>query len=437
MKSFLRNLLLSCLIAPALWLAAQPGTAQAQSIQEIDRIVAVVNDDVIMLSELKRKLRLVLEQLRQSDTRLPPQETITRQVLENLVMERLQLQVAASTGITVDDDSLNRAIAGLAKQNNLSLSDFRAVLERDDYDFNRFREDIRNEMIIGRLRQRQIVNQINVTPQEIDNFLANQATRSGDDSEYHLGHILIAVPDAASPEAIQQAEQKARDTLESLKEGADFRQTAVSVSSGQQALEGGDLGWRKMGEVPILFSDTVAGMAPGELAGPIRSPSGFHIIKLIERRGGERHVITQTHARHILIKTSEVVSQDDARVRLEQLRERIQGGADFSDLARSNSDDLGSATNGGDLGWVKPGDLVPEFEQVMGELRPGQVSRPFRTRFGWHIVQALDRRQQDDTLEYQRSRAAEAIRKRKAEEETETWLRRMRDEAYVELRLDE
>lgn len=412
------------------------GSAQAR-VQDLDRIVAVVNDDVILQSDLDHKVRLISVQLTQQGTKLPPERVLQRQVLESLVMERLQLQLAATLGISVDDNSLNQAMGRLAEQNNLSMSDFRAVLERDGFDFARFREDIRAEMIIGRLRQRQVTNQVTVTPQEVDNYLVNEVRTNVDHTQYHLAHILLAVPPSATPEQVQATEKRAREVMAELRGGADFAQLAVSVSQGQQALQGGDLGWRKASEVPTLFAEVVNNLSPGELAGPISSPSGFHIIKLVDVRGDTQHLVNETHVRHILVKPTELLSDDAVRLRLEQLRERIIGGDDFAELARAHSEDPGSAVKGGDLGWVKPGDLVPEFEKVMDDLQSGQVSRPVKTRFGWHIIQVLGHRQQDNTTEYRRTQATEAIRRRKVEEDTQTWLRRLRDEAYVEYRLDE
>lgn len=438
-RTLSRTPLLRPLLLLFLWVGLTAGShAQTDTgSQTLDRVVAVVNDDVILSSELDRKLRLVREQLQQKDTPAPPEANLQRQVLEQMILENLQLQVAERTGIKVDDVSLGEAINNIAKQNQLSLSEFRAVLAREGYDFDRFREDIRHEMMIGRLRQRQVGNLVVVSDQEVANFLASQGGATSGDREYHLAHILIAVPEAAAPERIQKAKSKAEETLRQLQGGADFRQVAVSVSDGQQALEGGDLGWRKAGELPSLFADKVTTMQPGDLVGPMRSPSGFHIIKLLETRGSERHVVTQTRVRHILLRPNEVTSQEDVRLRLEQLKQRIEGGDSFAELARSHSEDTASAIKGGELGWVKPGDLVPEFEEVMNGLEPNQVSAPFKTRFGWHILQVLDRRRQDDTQEFRATKAKEMIHQRKYEEELQSWLRRLRDEAYVEYRLDQ
>lgn len=431
MRTFLRllHLWLALVFATPLW---------AQTPIELDRILAVVNDDIIMRSELDTAMRTIAQQLEQQGRPVPPASILERQVLERLIIMRLQLQLANSTGIRVDDETLNRTIQNIAAQNGLSLSAFRDVLERDGFSFAKFREDVRNEIIISRLQQRQVLNRIAVSEQEVDNFLSNQEAQGRQSTRYRLAHILIAVPEGASPEQIQEARAKAQQVHDELLAGADFAAKAAAVSAGQQALEGGDLGWREAGQIPTLFVDTVLKMKPGEISAPIRSPSGFHIVKLVDvQDSAEKHIITQTHARHILIRPNEVVSVADARLRLEQLRERILAGADFAALARAHSDDSGSAVKGGDLGWVNPGTMVPRFEEAMNQLEPGMVSEPFETEFGWHIVQVLARREHDSTEEFNRSRARELIRQRKAEEELELWLRRLRDEAYVEYRLED
>lgn len=411
---------------------------------EIDSIVAIVNDTVITRSELDEQTRTIKQQLRQQNTPVPPGPVFQKQVLERLIISRLQLQLAANTGIRVDDDTLNRAINRIAAQNKLSLTEFRAVLEKDGFSFDKFREDIRDEIIITRLRQRQVDSRITVTDQEVAQFLVAQARQGKSDDEYRLGHIFIALPEAPSPEQIQAARQKAEKILEKLQakvggsaEGsADFKETAIAVSDGQQALEGGDLGWRSAGQLPSLFASQTLAMKVGELSSIIRSSGGFHIIKLLDYRGGKRHMVTQTLARHILIRTTELITDDDASIRLEQLAQRIKKGEDFAELARANSDDTLSAAKGGSLDWISPGDMVPAFEQAMNELQPGQISAPFKSEFGWHIVQVQERREHDDTEEYTRSQAQEALRSRKIEEEYQNWLRRLRDEAYVEYRLD-
>jgi len=408
----------------------------ARAAVEIDRIVAVVNDDVVMASELNDKIQSVKERLQQQGTPLPPDPVLKKQVLDRLIMTKLQLQMADRTGIKVDDETLNRTISNIAAQNKVSLSDFRKILEKDGYSYDQFRDDIRNQIKISRLRQRAVDDRVYVTDREINNYLATQEHQGQTEQEYHLAHILIAMPPSPSAKQLDETRKKAEMVLQKLKSGSDFAEVAASYSDGQQALDGGDLGWRKSSEVPTLFTDIVADMKKGDVSNLIRSPSGYHIIKLLGVRDTKKMVITQTHARHILIKTNELTSDKDAVQRLKQLRKRIEGGADFGDLARANSNDTMSAAQGGDLGWVNPGDLVPQFEDVMNSLKPGQISQPFKTRFGWHIVQVLGRRKHDSTNDIRRARAREAIRKRKVEEARENWLRELRDDAYVEYRLD-
>ena len=426
----MRKLLASSLIGLLL------GLAPALPVLAFDRIVAVVNDDVIVASELESSTRSIAAQLRQQGTRLPPERVLERQVLERLVLERLQLQVAERTGVQIDDEVLNEAVRSIAERNGLTVGQFREVLARDGFDFAAFREDIRRKLTLEQLRRRQVDNRITVSEREIENLMETVARQAGIEGEYRLAHILIAVPEAAAPDQTEAARAEAEQVLADLRAGADFARTAVSVSDGQQALEGGDLGWRAGSELPTLFAEVVPRMDPGDVSEVLRSPSGFHIVKLVDARyGGDEHIVRQTHARHILIRPDEVTSADEARRRLAQLRQRIEGGDDFEELARAHSEDRGSAVKGGDLGWVSPGDVVPEFERVMNALPPGSVSPPFQTPFGWHIVQVLERRDHDSTTEVQRARAREIIRERKLDEEVEAWLRRLRDEAYIEYRL--
>ncbi len=411
--------------------------AQRTPIVEMDRIVAVVNKDVIVQSELDERLREVRGQLRQSGTPPPLETALARQVLERIILERLQLQIAQETGIRVEEEELNRAVERIAERNQLSVRQFRDVLERDGFDFARFREQVRNEILLTRVRQRSVERRVSVSPREIDNFLATEKQQGGGVNEYRLAHILIAVPEAASAEQIDAARARAEQVRAQVSAGGDFAQVAAEVSDGQQALQGGDLGWRKGPELPTIFAQAVPSLKPGEVSPLIRSPSGFHIVKLMDVRGDTRFVITQVHARHILVRPNDVVPDSEAQRRLEQLKIRIVNGEPFDELARAHSDDTVSATRGGDLGWLNPGDTVPEFERTMQSLEEGQVSDPFRTQFGWHIVQVVARRDHDDTEQLRRTRAAEQIRMRKMDEEVQTWLRQLRDEAYVEVRLEE
>ena len=429
----LRSLLIAACCAVTINATAHAEPAKAE--KPIDRIIAVINDDVITASELDKELNTIKQQLRAQNTTLPAPETLRSQVLDRVVLKRLQLQLAGVNHIKIDDEALNRTILNIATQNKLSLSEFRSVLDGDGINFEDYRENIRTELALAQLRQRQVTNRIVVTDQEVDEFLETQAVQGTVTDEFRLGHILIVVPDAATVEQVEAAQKKVAGVLTELRAGADFAQIALSVSGGAQALQGGDLGWRKLGQLPTLFSNIVTTMKVGDLSEPIRSPSGFHLIKLVDKRkSDDHHVVTQTRARHILIRTTEMVSSDDARRKLEQLKQRISAGDDFADMARSHSEDSATAVNGGSVGWVSPGDLVPAFEEVMDQLKIDQVSAPFHTQFGWHIVQVLERRDYDNTAELKKTRARDEIRQRKIEEETQTWLRQMRDEAFVELR---
>lgn len=428
-----RQLLAALLAALTLFTTA----VQAERISDVDRIVAIVDNNVITYSELAKQLQAIKDQLRASNTQMPPESALLRRVLERAIINRLQLQLAEQTGLLVDDETLNTTMSRLAKQNKLSLREFRDAIESEGFSYASFREDIREEIIINRLQQKQVSNRVSVTQQEIDHHLANEESRGDENREYLISHILIGLPEGAVPEQIQAQRAKADELLTKLRDGADFAEMAVSHSDGQQALKGGSLGWRRTSQMPSLFTEVVPNMASGDVADLIRSPSGFHIIKVMETRGAEQKLVTQTHARHILIKTDEITSGDDARTRLEQIHGRVVDGDDFAELARAHSDDTGSAVNGGDLGWSSPDTMVAQFEQAMDRLAPGEISKPFASPFGWHIVQVLERREHDNTDEFKRNRARQTIRKRKIEEEREIWIRRLRDEAYVKIMLDE
>ncbi len=425
------------LLLLGLALIGAPAAAVARDTQLIDRVVAVVNDDVILASELRDEMRKLVSRLRAANVAPPSIEVLMRRAAEQLVLEKLQLNEAERLGISVDQDTLTKALNNIAAKNGLSLGELRSAVEKDGMEFGQFRNSIREQILITRLRNREVIGRIQVSKIEVENQLARAGKNPGGRSEFHILHILVAVPDGATPSQIQAAQAKTRRLLGQLDDGADFRTLAQAESDGQQALQGGDLGWLKADQLPALFIDEVAAMQRGGTAGPLRSSSGFHIIRLEDYRGGDRNIVAQTHARHILIRTNELTSDEDAQLRLERLRERIIRGDDFATLARANSDDKGSAINGGDLQWVNPGDLVPKFEEVMSGLEPGTLSQPFKTEFGWHIVEVLERRDYDATDEAARARAREIIRDRKADEALELYLRRLRDEAFVELRLDD
>ena len=408
----------------------------SQAAVELDRIIAVINDDVIMKSELDEKVRTVNNQLKEQGTTPPPSSILQKQVLDRLILTKLQIQMAENTGIRVDDESLNRTISNIAAENKLSLAEFREILESDGYHYEKFREDIRHEILTSRLRQRQVDNRITVTEREIRNFMDNQEHQGEIETEFNLAHILISTPEGLSASERKDAKKIADKIVADLKNGGDFVQLAATYSDSQDALDGGKLGWRKAGQVPTLFAEFVADMEKGDFSEIIRSSSGYHIIKLLDVRSTEQVVVTQTNARHILIRPDELISEEDAKTRLQQLLLRIKGGDDFADLARGHSVDSVSAADGGSLGWVSPGDLVPEFENAMNSLAPGEVSPAFKTQFGYHIVQVLERREHDSTEDVKRAKAREAIRQRKLEEARQNWLREMRDDAYVEYRLE-
>lgn len=403
----------------------------------LDRIVAVVNDDIVMLSELQNKIRTIQAQMRQQNRQPPPQSALEKQVLDRIILSKLQLQMAERTGIQVSEDVLNRAISNIAAQNNVSLQEFREILESDGYSFEQFREDIRDEIAITQLRQRQIDNRITVTDREIDNFLATQEHQGATETQYHIAHILIALPPDVDQEEKEATRLIAEKVIEDLKSGHDFADMAATVSDGQQAGDGGSLGWRKRNQIPTLFADYIDDMKPGDISELIESPSGYHIIKLKEVRSSEQSIVTQTQARHILIRTDELTSDEQAREKLEQLLYRIEQGESFEQLAKAYSEDTLSALEGGDLGWTNPGSLVPQFEEVINELDINEISEPFQTPFGWHIVEVTGRREHDNTENARRTRAREIIKQRKAEEAHENWLRTMRQEAYVQYRLND
>jgi peptidyl-prolyl cis-trans isomerase SurA len=408
-----------------------------QEVIPIDRIVAVVDNDVITLSELEDRIRIVTEQIEKQGGKLPPQDVMQKQVLERLISDRVQLLLAAQTGLRVDDNQLDKTVARIAEQNKMSLDQFRKALQQEGISYSKFREDMRAEITLARLREREVENRVNVTEAEIDNFLINQASRNDVADEFEISHILIRVPEDSTPEAVQKLRDKAEKALKQLQQGVDFAQVSAAMSDTPNALEGGQLGWKTSTQIPALFLDALNTMKPGQVSPILRSPNGFHILKLTNRRGGSSPlVIQQSHVRHILIKPSETVSEQDAKRRVDDLKERLDNGGDFAELARLNSED-GSASKGGDMGWVGPGDTVPEFEKAMNALKISEISEPVRTQFGWHIIQVTERREQDMGKEAARLKARQEIRARKSEEAYQDWLRELRDRAYVEYRLED
>ena len=399
----------------------------------LGKIVAVVEDDVILEQELNKEVSTIEQRMQASNAQMPPESVIRKQVLEKMIMDKLQRQLAEKAGINVTEEMLNSSAADIAQRNNMNLQQFRAELQRQGMSYKSFLDNMRNEIVINQLRSREIGGRIKVTDREVDHFMETQEKIGDDAIQYHLGHILIAVKEAASANEIQKAQSKANDLVRKLRAGQDFGQTAMSDSEDDNALKGGDLGWRTLNDVPSLFADSVSKMHQGEVADPVRSPSGFHIIKMLEVKGLDNHTITKTKVRHILIKTNELVDDEEAKKRLLALKARIADGDDFASLARAHSDDKGSALKGGSLDWVNPGDLVRPFEEAMGKLEINQISEPVQTQFGWHLIQVLDRQNKDNSLENKKNKVRDAIRKRKIEEETELWMRRLRDEAYVEI----
>lgn len=402
----------------------------------MDRIIAVVEDDVILDRELTIETFSIEKQLQANNVMIPPSFILRKQVLERIIIERIQRQLAERSGIRVTAEMLQSSVTDIARRNDMSVDQFRAELESQGMSFKKFEEKIRNEIIINQLRAREVGSRIKVTDREVSHYLETQGDVGEEQVQYRLGHILVSIPEAASSSVIQKARKKADKIVVELHDGADFKQTAVAESDGGNALKGGDLGWRTIGEIPSLFVDSISTLNQGDIAELIRSPSGFHIIKMLELKGMNRHVVTKTRARHILIKTNELVNDAEAKKRLQSLKERIADGDDFATLARSNSDDKGSAISGGDLNWVGPGDLVPPFEAAMSKLAINEISDPVQTQFGWHIIQVLEREDRDNSVEHKKNRVREEIRKRKIEEETELWLRRLRDEAFVDINLD-
>lgn len=426
-------LVLTLSLTPAVW--GEPRTAAG--IQLIDRILVVVNNDVITQFDLDARMRVVQAQLQRQGTPLPARDVLEKQVLERMINDKVQLQFADETGIRVDDATLDRAIERIAEGNHLSLDAFRQALEKDGIGFAKFREDIRHEIILTRLKEREADNRVVVTDSEVDRYLANQTAHQGNETEFNVSHILISVPEQATPEQIQARKARAEQALAEIKKGTDFGEVSASFSDAPNALQGGNLGWRPTSRLPQLFSDALNGLQPGEVSPILRSPNGFHILKLIDKRGRDiPTVVTQTHARHILIKTNELVSEADAKRRLIELKERLDNGASFAELARLHSED-GSAAKGGDLGWLSPGDTVPEFERAMDALPLKTVSEPIRTQFGWHLIEVLERRKEDVTKEKQKLNARLELRERKADEAYQEFVRQLRDRAYVEYKQDE
>jgi len=416
-----------------LFLLDKPLVAQVLSSEPIEKIVAVVEDDVILQSELDRAVSAILNQYARNPQQLPPRDILERQVLDRLIMVKLQMQRAESTGIRIGDIEVDQALGHLAQQNKITVEQLRNSVEHEGLSFGEFRNTMREELTLQKLRQRIMQSRINVTDSEIDILLASNSLKTG---EIRLSHILIAVPDGASAEQIQTAREKADEVKKQIDGGMDFSAAAIRFSQSQNALEGGDLGWRRYDEVPDMFAELVQGLAPGQVSQPMRGPSGFHILKLVDKREIGNQVITEYHARHILIKVNELISSDDAQKSIRNIRARIvDGQEDFSKLAKELSEDETSANLGGDMGWFQLQQFGTKVADVLGKLKDQEISEPFQTEVGWHILQRLGTRDMDRTEDVLRAQARETLRNRKAEDEYDTFLRQLRSESYVDIRL--
>jgi peptidyl-prolyl cis-trans isomerase SurA len=415
-----------------------------QPIREVDRVVAVVNKDVITLRELERRAQAVAQQLRRQGAELPPQDVLLRQLLERMILDRAQMQLAREYGLRVDDQQVDRAVMNIAQENGLSVAQLRDQLAASGQSFSYFREEVRGEILRARLREREVDSKVQVSEADIDAFLAAQGPQAPSTAEYLVAHILLRVPEGATPEQIEAQRARGEELRRQIEAGENFSRLAAAFSDGPEALNGGLLDWRTPDRLPELFAEAVAPMSVGQTSALLRSPAGFHLLQLTDRResGGagrsslQTAPVTQTRARHILIRPNELVSEDEAFRRLREIRDRIeQGGANFADMARQYSSD-GSAGRGGDLGWVYPGDTVPEFERAMNSLSPGEISEPVRTPFGVHLIEVLERRTDEASPERVRQRAREVLRARRIEERYEDWLRQLRDSTYVEYKLE-
>jgi peptidyl-prolyl cis-trans isomerase SurA len=430
-----KGLLLACLAVLGAWPQARADELSSRGVL-LDRVAAVVNDGIVLVSDLDRQQQLISDRLQQAGQQLPPANILRQQVLERLVMQEVQMQRADRLGLKVSDEMVNQALAEVATRNKIQFSDLPAALEAQGVDYRSYREEVRREMTLNALRQRDVYSRIYVSPREVEQCFAKRKASPGDAVEYNLGHILVAVPATATPEQAEERVARAQGVYERARRGEDFAQLAISYSDAGTALEGGALGWRKGDQLPSFAADAIPRLQPGEVTEPIRTPSGLHLFKLIEARGVTGStLVSQVHARHILMETNAIEDDETVRQKLAQFRDRIEKGESFEALASVNSADPGSAAKGGDLGWVGPGTFVPAFEQQIDLLAANEISQPFKTQFGWHIVQLLGRRTYDATDDVIRNRCVAQLRESKADEETEIWMRRLRDEAFVEIRL--
>jgi peptidyl-prolyl cis-trans isomerase SurA len=435
MRKLLSLLAFVCTIG----LAGQLAQAQTRDLgvhgELLDRIAAVVNDGLVLRSELDSQVQSVTKRLQEQKVALPPQSVLDQQVLDRLILQEIEVQRAKRLGLTISDEQLNGALQEIAARNKIPFDQLPTTLQAQGIDYKQYRESMRRELTLSELRQRDVIAHIIVTPHELDQFLERQDSAAAND-QFNVSHILLSLPAAATPQQLEEITKKADDLAARATKGEDFGQLAIANSNSQTALDGGQLGWRKGSQLPQFILDLVTKMKPGEVSAPIRTPSGFHIVKLNDRRSGEAQVIiNQIHVRHILLKPNELDDDATIREKLTKIRQRILGGEDFAGIASTTSQDPGSAPDGGDLGWTGPGTFVPEFDKAIADLKPDEISEPFKTRYGWHIVQMLGTRTYDSTADVRRQRAFAQIRESKADEETELWLRRLRDEAFVETKM--
>jgi peptidyl-prolyl cis-trans isomerase SurA len=428
-----------CLTLLAAALLPPASFAQTRDIgvhgEMLDRIAAIVNDGLVLKSELDAQMDAVTKRLQEQKVELPSQSVLKQQVLDRLILQEIQTQHAKRVGLTVSDEQLNGALQEIAGRNKIPFDQLPTALQAQGVDYKAYRESMRKELTLSTLRQRDVIAHINVTPHELEQFLTRQQTSAAND-EFNVSHILLSLPEAATPQQLEEITHKAQDLAARASKGEDFGQLAIANSNSQTALDGGSLGWRKGTQLPEFILQLVTKMKPGEVSEPVRTPSGFHIVKLMERRSGEAQVIiNQVHVRHILMKPNELDDDETVRQKLSKLRDRILKGEDFAGIASTSSADPGSAPDGGDLGWSGPGTFVPEFDKAIADLKVNEITEPFKTRYGWHIVQMLGTRTYDSTDDVRRQRAFAAIRESKADEETELWLRRLRDEAFVEIKM--
>ena len=415
---------------------AAPARPSNQTVP-LDRVIAVVNDEALTQYELDEQKRIVLTQMRASNVRPPAPDIFESQILERLIIDRALLQFAKENGVRVDDQTVERTILRIAQENKITPEELRRALDREKVSYSKYREDIRREVTIQRLREREVDSRVQVSEAEVDNYLATIKAQAGGETEYQLAHIMVGVPEQASPDQIEARRRRAEEAMTQLKGGKDFKEVAAAYSDAQDATSGGDLGWRTPARLPTVFLDTLKVMKKGDTSPVLRSPGGFHIVKLNDMRSSNAPtVVEQTHVRHILVRVNEVTSESEAKAKAERIRDRIDTGAKFADQARLNSEDA-TSSKGGDLGWVNPGDTVPEFEQAMVKLKVNELSAPVRSPFGYHIIMVEERRTQDVTLERKRDIARKAIRDRKADEQFSEFMRQVRDKAYVEYKTEE